>query len=269
MRLRIWDRILSALMGLILIALGASGLLYLLKLVPNWHGQFFSQTAIPWQRWTAMGGCIVLILLGLHGVSLLVRRRKDKGFVIQRTELGDMSISMKAMENMVKKCVESHVEMKASHTHIYRSRNGICVELRIMLPSGMNIPLTVNALQKQIKQYITSCSGVDVHEVRVKVETDIAKLAAPAEMPVLDTPAVEEKPAQSVTEQLCKHQEEPQVYAEKPVCEAAEAPCMEEPEVPQAAEEQEMTMEAFETPAEQLEETIETEAEGAAEEVEA
>ena len=268
MRLRIWDRILSALMGLILIAMGAAGLLYLLGIVPDWHGQFFSQAVIPWQRWTAVGGCIVMILLGLHGASLLVRRRKDKGFVIQRTELGDMSISMKAMENMVKKCVESHVEMKASHTHIYRSRNGICVELRIMLPSGMNIPLTVNALQKQIKQYITSCSGVDVHEVRVKVETDIAKLAAPAEMPALDVPAAEEKPVQSVAEQLCKHQEEPQVYAEKPACEVPEAPCADD-EIPQAAEPQEESVEAEDEPAEQAEETIEAESEGNAEEVEA
>ena len=46
------------------------------------------------------------------------------------------------------------------------------MDIKITLLSGVNIPLTVNALQKQIKQYITSCSGVDVHKVRVMVETD-------------------------------------------------------------------------------------------------
>jgi hypothetical protein len=44
--------------------------------------------------------------------------------------------------------------------------------MRISLASGVNIPLAVSALQKQIKQYITSCSGVDVREVRVMVETN-------------------------------------------------------------------------------------------------
>ena len=47
------------------------------------------------------------------------------------------------------------------------------VEIRIMLAAGVNIPLTVNALQKQVKQYIMSCSGVEVYEVKVLVETGI------------------------------------------------------------------------------------------------
>ena len=45
------------------------------------------------------------------------------------------------------------------------------MDIRISLANVVNIPLTVNALQKQIKHYITSCSGVDVKEVRVMVET--------------------------------------------------------------------------------------------------
>jgi len=91
-------------------------------------------------------------------------------------------------------------------------------------------------------------------------------------MPVLDVPVVEEKGTQSVTEQLCKHQEEPQVYAEKPACEAMEAPCA-EADIPQEAEPQEEEPAADETveeePTDQLEETFDTEAEGVAEEVEA
>ena len=115
---------------------------------------------------------------------------------------------------MVQKCVDAHNELTVNQTRIEHVRDGVCVDVKITLAGGVNIPLTVNALQKQIKQYITSCSGVDVQEVRVMVETDVARLQAPAEEPALDVP-VEETAAGSekAAEQICQHVEEPMVYA--------------------------------------------------------
>lgn len=76
---------------------------------------------------------------------------------------------MGALESMVKKCVASHQELTVGAIRIHHAHEGVIVEIKVTLLNGMNIPLTVNALQKQIKQYITSCSGVDVHKVRVMV----------------------------------------------------------------------------------------------------
>ena len=51
-----------------------------------------------WMRWAIFGAVmLLLVLLGLHGVGMLFRRRKDKGFVVQHTEYGDMNISIKAL----------------------------------------------------------------------------------------------------------------------------------------------------------------------------
>ena len=49
----------------------------------------------------------------------------------------------------------------------------------------MNIPLSVGALQKQIKQYVTACTGVDVYKIRVMVEND-------ASIPVASTYEVQD-----------------------------------------------------------------------------
>jgi len=119
---------------------------------------------------------------------LLFRRTREKGFIIQHSEYGDMSISMNALESMVQKCVASHQELTVNATHIQHAREGIVVDIKITLPGGVNIPLTVNALQKQIKQYITSCSGVDVHKVRVMVETDARAASDTDAQPVADAP---------------------------------------------------------------------------------
>ena len=260
-KLRIWDRILAALMGILCIAAAAAIGLYAFGLLPlQLLGELIGKVgAMDWRKWLIYGGAVaVLLLIGFYGVGMLFRRRKDKGFVVQHTDYGDMSISMKAMENMVKKCVDAHDELTVNQTKIYLVRNGVSVDMKITLAAGVNIPLTVNALQKQIKQYITSCSGVDVYDVRVKVETDnnVKLLPAPQtsvvepepaeEVKCVDAPAgrdyqYHDEPAQyaeTPVQPEPEAQPEPEVPAEEPVAELKEEPQTEAPEVePEAAEE--------------------------------
>ena len=225
-KLRIGDRILSALMGILCIAAAAGIVLYAFGMLPVQQISDLLQkvAAMNWYKWLIYGAAaLVLLLVGLYGVGMLFRRRKDKGFVVQHTDFGDMSISMKAMENMVKKCVDSHGELAVNQTKIYLVRSGVSIDMKITLASGVNIPLTVNALQKQIKQYITSCSGVDVYEVRVKVETDNVKLLPPPQTPVIEPEADEDvkcvdAPAEEVKEEPAA-ETKPETVQEAPVTE--------------------------------------------------
>ena len=214
-KLRVWDRILSALMGILCILGAAALVLYAVGWLPVQQIKdvlaMLTAGLQVWVRWAIFGvAMLLLVLLGMHGVGMLFRRRKDKGFVVQHTEYGDMNISIKALENMVKKCVDAHSELTANYTRIYLVRNGVSMDMKITLASGVNIPITVNALQKQIKQYITSCSGVDVYEVRVKVETDTVKLLPPPQSPVIEPAPVEKiKHVESPAEPPCQPIEEP------------------------------------------------------------
>ena len=49
-------------------------------------------------------------------------------------------------------------------------RDGLIISLKVAMGSEISIPLAVNALQRQLKAYITSATGVDVKEVRVTVQ---------------------------------------------------------------------------------------------------
>lgn len=242
MKLRMGDRIVSAVLGLLVTLLGVGVILYLVLIAPG--GGLGLTAPTGWQRWVVMGVCALLALLGLRGISVLFRH-KERGFVLQRMEYGDMSISMKALENMVRRCVEGHEALKLGSIHISRVRDGVSVDLRITLMGGTNIPLTVNALQKQIKQYITSCSGIDVREVRVQVETDLAKLAPP-QVPVVEELPKAEEPARLSAKHLWRHKEEPDTYGasaaeEAPAAEAeepaaqVEAPAEQAEELPEEA----------------------------------
>lgn len=244
MRIRFWDRLLSALAGL-LIALAAIGLfVFGIGVFPvKLDLTLFEGPFELWQRAVMVVASVILFGLGVHGISLLFRRGREKGFIIQHTEFGDMSISMKAMESMVNKCVDAHQELSVTSTRIHHGREGVVVDIKIMLAGGVNIPLTVNALQKQIKQYITSCSGVDVHQVRVMVETDSSHLTAPAssELPVREGAEGERS---SLADHLCQHTEEPSSYAAE--TQKAEVEVMQEETISDAELQMSQSIEAAE-----------------------
>jgi len=220
MRFRVTDRMLAALSGLLNIALGLALGIFGTGLFPNLDLGFMQGPFTLWQRAIIIAVALLLCLLGIHGLWMLFRRRADKGFILQRTDMGDMSIAMSALKSMVNKCVDQHPEVSVKKIHIHRIRNGIIVDLKILLANGINIPLTVNVLQKQIKQYITSCSGVDVHEVRVQIDTSNLSVAEKKEeLPVLEQeiPAalVQEEPVvETAAESILRHTEEPADYVE-------------------------------------------------------
>lgn len=250
MRFKVSDRMLAALAGLLIIALGLAVALVGSGLLPSFDLSFVYGPFELWQRIVIIAVAVFLCLLGLHGLHMLFRRRNEKGFIVQRTDMGDMSIAITALSNMVHKCIDQHQEIAVKKIRINCVRGGIIVDLKILLANGINIPLTVNVLQKQIKQYITSCSGVDVHEVRVQIGT--TDKAIVTEVPALEqAPAVAALQDQSETaaDSILRHTEEPADYVEpveytEP---AAEEVVVQEAPAVEAAAEIPVVVEAVET----------------------
>ena len=137
-------------------------------------------------------------------------QRKD--FVVQRTDSGELRISVKAIENLVKKCVDLHKEIKLLSSTILNAREGVVVELNISLANNISIPLAVASLQKQIKQYLVASCGVEVKEVRVSVEST-------RDEPLLVMEAEEEDAAQEkkpLHQRLFGQPEQPAIVPEPP-----------------------------------------------------
>lgn len=219
MKIRVLDRLLVALAGLVLLALCAGIVAQVFCNVP------VTELMSTWVSGTETTALIIyaavalaLLLVGLYCFFMLFRHKKGKrGFVTQQAEGGELSISLKAMEALTHQCVESHPEMKLNAMRIESEKDGVTVKVHITLASGVSIPLAVGALQKQIRTYLTSCSGVDVKEVCVQVDTsaDQAKdspyavqgVIAPAPAPLLQ--ASEAKKEEAPAPEEVKAAEEP------------------------------------------------------------
>ena len=258
MKIRVLDRLLVALAGLVLLALCAGIVAQVFCNVP------VTELMSDWVSGTETTALIIyaavalaLLLVGLYCFFMLFRHKKGKrGFVTQQAEGGELSISLKAMEALTHQCVDSHPEMKLNAMRIEPEKDGVTVKVHITLASGVSIPLAVGALQKQIRTYLTSCSGVDVKEVCVQVDTsaDQAKdspyavqgVIAPAAAPLLQ--ASEAKKEEMPAPEEVKGTEEP----------AVEEPAAEETTTSEAQPEAELPAEPEEEQADKPEpETVE------------
>ena len=171
MKIRILDRILVAVAGLLVLA-GCAALaaqLFFGKNVAAWAGRLLADPSV--RIWLIVALALLLIL-GVYCVLILFRHRSrhDK-FVMQKTENGELSISLKAKESMVQKCLDPHKELSVQSVRLENQKGGLLIRIRGTVAGGVSIPLTVDALQQQIKQYVTACSGVEVKDIRVQIES--------------------------------------------------------------------------------------------------
>lgn len=202
-------------------------------------------------QWIVVGVGAVSAALGVY--TLLFPRKlrtRRKAFVTQKTESGELRISVRAIENLVQRCVDMHEEIRLVDMDIVSARHGVDVDMRISLASNVSIPLAVASLQKQIRQYLLASSGIEVSDVSVTVETTAngearrdTPYAVPEEGVAMAEPPRKEKKA--LHQRLFGHVEQPATVPDAPVPEEAHAE-----ETAEAAEAETCAAEAAEPSAE-------------------
>ena len=171
MKIRILDRILVALAGLLMIT-GVAALAAQL-----FFGKNVADKVASWLNNDSLRVYIIIVgilicVLGVYCLLMLFRHKGKNGkFIMQRTESGELAISLKALESMVQKCLEQHQELTAQTVSLDNQRGSLLIRIRGTVAGGISIPLTVDTLQQQIKQYVTACSGVEVKDIRVEIES--------------------------------------------------------------------------------------------------
>ncbi|MBQ8092903.1 MAG: alkaline shock response membrane anchor protein AmaP [Clostridia bacterium] len=133
---------------------------------------------------------LVIFAILLIGVILPGKKKRSSSYAIQHNENGMVRISVKALETLVQKVLDEHAELKVVTSSMYSDEENVRVDLHIAMQSDISMPLAISALQKQIKKYLESCSGVMVQEVRVYVdnttpsnaETQTSPYAIPASL---------------------------------------------------------------------------------------
>ncbi len=240
MKMRIVHKFILVIGAIIVLAIGAAMLLshcgVLSFSVPEATDK---ASYYSWQRITVFACAVYLVLYALYVIAFPGKLRYNRhDFIVQKNENGDLLISVKAIENLVQKCVDMHEEINVNHTKIFPDKkNRIIVRMRITLANNVSIPLAVDSLQKQIKKYVLASSGIEVSNVVVSVDTNGSESVSgsPYDVSAAREPEEEKK---MLHQRLFEQDEEPVTVTAPEAEEAVQSEQKEAVSVPEAVQEE-------------------------------
>lgn len=121
-------------------------------------------------QYTALGFLILVVGVIILSFPALGGKKKEGGTIVSYTEIGEIRISFKAVENMVLTASRKVKGIREVNTRIDSVEQGIVIYMRIKVLPDIPIPSLVNDLQARVKEYVQEISGSNVAEIKVLVE---------------------------------------------------------------------------------------------------
>lgn len=161
---KILDRFLLFVYSLSIAILSIAAILHLSGVLPsNWiddsnYGVFI----------TAIIVLVVLFLLSLRFFYISIRKDRNRTPSIdQRTEFGDIQISIETIENLCLKAASRVRGVRDLKSRIKVDQAGIDIEIRAVVDGEYSIPTLSSDIQKQVHDYLQETTGIPVANVAV------------------------------------------------------------------------------------------------------
>jgi len=125
-------------------------------------------------RWVSLLAGLILILLCLRYVQASFRHlKRDKSITFESDE-GKVSITLVAIEEMLKKMLEAKTEVSRIRPKVLLKKKGIEVVARGVLTTEVNLVEFTKEIQEQIREKVHALLGEDK---QVQVNLEIRKIA--------------------------------------------------------------------------------------------
>ncbi|HOB28345.1 MAG: alkaline shock response membrane anchor protein AmaP [Dethiobacteria bacterium] len=110
---------------------------------------------------------LILLLMGIFP------SKKQPETVLQTGDLGEVRITLNALENMVLRVVQQKKEIRGSKRKVVSTPRGLVVYLQVKVAADQNLPELSSELQRDVKNYLEEITGIVVSEVKVNIENII------------------------------------------------------------------------------------------------
>lgn len=150
-----------------------SGLMILVAAFPKWlQPQLWIEEILRQTR-----GQVLIGLIGTAFFAVSVRlivfaftRQGGGQPVVYETAVGEVRISLDAVENLVKKTARSIKGVRDVKAVITHDKDGLHAELVSTISPDVSIPEVSEEIQTTVRQYVKRVVGVEMAEVRLEVE---------------------------------------------------------------------------------------------------
>lgn len=129
---------------------------------------------------TAMSTTRGLVSVGLIGfiffassvrlITLAFRRQGGGQPVVHETAMGEVRISLEAVENLIRKVARSTKGVREVKAVVRHDKEDLSVSLRCTISPEVSIPEVSEEIQNNVRQYVKRVVGVDLAEVQLEVE---------------------------------------------------------------------------------------------------
>ncbi|HEY8347535.1 MAG TPA: alkaline shock response membrane anchor protein AmaP [Symbiobacteriaceae bacterium] len=103
-------------------------------------------------------------------ITLAFRRQGGGQPVVHETSLGEVRISLEAVENLVRKVARSTKGVREMKAVVRHGKDGLCVSLRGTVSPDVAIPEVSEEIQNNVRQYVKRVVGVELAEIQLEVE---------------------------------------------------------------------------------------------------
>ncbi|ANY71918.1 alkaline shock response membrane anchor protein AmaP [Paenibacillus ihbetae] len=112
----------------------------------------------------------VWFLLSIRFFYISVRRdRSTLNSIDQRTEFGDIQISVETIENLCLKAASKVRGVKDLKSRIKVSQSGLEIAIRAVVDGEESIPALTTEVQKQVHDFVEETTGIPVSSVSVYI----------------------------------------------------------------------------------------------------
>ncbi|AIQ13667.1 alkaline shock response membrane anchor protein AmaP [Paenibacillus durus] len=113
---------------------------------------------------------VILFLLSIRFFYISIRRERTSSLSVdQRTEYGDIQISMETIENLSLKAAGRVKGIRDLRSRIRVSQAGLEIMIRGVVDGEHSLPLLTSEVQRQVHEYVQDTTGVPVADVSVYI----------------------------------------------------------------------------------------------------
>lgn len=163
---KIMDRFLLFIYSLCVAVLSVIAILFLSGAIPQKLDASYGPAAYV----TAVSVAAVLFLLSIRFFYISLRTgRSSVPTVDQRTEFGDIQISLETIENLSLKAAAKVKGIRELKARIRVSQAGLEIMIRAVVDGDHSLPVLTSEVQRQVHDFVQETTGIPVADVSVYI----------------------------------------------------------------------------------------------------
>jgi len=121
-------------------------------------------------RWLVGAISLLYLVISVRLIYLSFKRKYSGQTVLHETQMGEIRISLDAVENLVRKVARQVQGVREVRGNVKIQSNGLSVSLHAIVSPDISIPNVSSEIQSSVKSYVRNVVGVEVSNVSVYVE---------------------------------------------------------------------------------------------------